>query len=477
MIRSSLIAGIFCWPGAWPRAAAAAAPPTVGDVTFWQDVAPIYNASACAATRRAASRPSASTTTPTRRRTPRWKSNGPRPAPMPPYFMVHDGSCQSFSGRRDADRQPEGDHRRLGRPAARPRERRSRSRCRPARAGGRGRRDDAAVRAGRAGRTAMAEFDEYRCFPLDPPVAANAFLTGYAVTPGDASIVHHVSRSSSIRRRRARAGARNAAIMQALDDASPDRLGWPCFGGAGRRRGRSRACPSPGRPARASSNTRPAWASRSRRPTSWSSRSTTTWPTPPPPARPTAPPCTCASRTASAASSRSCCPDPASWTSLGNATPDTLPPGQADTPYTLDADGRDLGLDGIPSVDLGGRHAAHARARHPPDDAIGAPGDLACASHLENWDFHWQEFYFYKTPLRSPRTPGAGHLRIRHPRRHGARPPRLGNAQRDVPQRADGRAAAVLIAEATRDPGRGGPSVKPWRARCGSTSPTPCGAG
>ena len=23
-----------------------------------------------------------------------------------------------------------------------------------------------------------------------------------------------------------------------------------------------------------------------------------------------------------------------------------------------------------------------------------------CAAHLENWDFHWQEFYFYKTPIK-----------------------------------------------------------------------------
>jgi hypothetical protein len=30
---------------------------------------------------------------------------------------------------------------------------------------------------------------------------------------------------------------------------------------------------------------------------------------------------------------------------------------------------------------------------------IGPPSNLACASHLENWDFHWQEFYFYKTPI------------------------------------------------------------------------------
>jgi len=29
-------------------------------------------------------------------------------------------------------------------------------------------------------------------FALDAPVTANSFLTGYAVTPGDASIVHHL---------------------------------------------------------------------------------------------------------------------------------------------------------------------------------------------------------------------------------------------------------------------------------------------
>ena len=38
--------------------------------------------------------------------------------------------------------------------------------------------------------------------------------------------------------------------------------------------------------------------------------------------------------------------------SLSNATPGTLPPGKADTPYTWTRTGRDLGLNGIPSVDL-----------------------------------------------------------------------------------------------------------------------------
>jgi len=25
---------------------------------------------------------------------------------------------------------------------------------------------------------------------------------------------------------------------------------------------------------------------------------------------------------------------------------------------------------------------------------------MTCASRIENWDFHWQEFYLYKTPPR-----------------------------------------------------------------------------
>ena len=25
-------------------------------------------------------------------------------------------------------------------------------------------------------------------------------------------------------------------------------------------------------------------------------------------------------------------------------------------------------------------------------------GGLSCVAHLENWSFHWQEFYFYQTP-------------------------------------------------------------------------------
>jgi hypothetical protein len=79
----------------------------------------------------------------------------------------------------------------------------------------------------------LAEFDEYRCFLFDPPVASDAFLTGYAVTPGEASIVHHVLGFIVDPQATGQDGLTNAAIMQSLHDPSPDRPGWPCFGGAG----------------------------------------------------------------------------------------------------------------------------------------------------------------------------------------------------------------------------------------------------
>ena len=80
----------------------------------------------------------------------------------------------------------------------------------------------------------FAEFDEYRCFLINPQLQQDRFLTGYDVVPGNASLVHHVlvmtvnpSAFSAI------PGRTNGQVMQALDDASPDRDGWPCFGLAG----------------------------------------------------------------------------------------------------------------------------------------------------------------------------------------------------------------------------------------------------
>ncbi len=79
----------------------------------------------------------------------------------------------------------------------------------------------------------LAEFDEYRCFLVDPQLAGDRFLTGYDVMPGNEAIVHHVLVMPVDPTEMVGPGTTNADVMQALDDESPDRDGWPCFGEAG----------------------------------------------------------------------------------------------------------------------------------------------------------------------------------------------------------------------------------------------------
>jgi hypothetical protein len=79
----------------------------------------------------------------------------------------------------------------------------------------------------------LAEFDEYRCFLIDPQIDHDVFLTGYEVTPGNPGLVHHLLAMPVDPDAIVDGGQTNAQRMQALDDESPDRDGWPCFSMAG----------------------------------------------------------------------------------------------------------------------------------------------------------------------------------------------------------------------------------------------------
>ncbi len=83
--------------------------------------------------------------------------------------------------------------------------------------------------------SAIAKFDEYRCFIVDAAAAvdADAFITGYDVLPGNAKIVHHVLGFVVDPERKAMNGKTNAEVMKELDDAEPGRDGWFCFGTVG----------------------------------------------------------------------------------------------------------------------------------------------------------------------------------------------------------------------------------------------------
>jgi len=81
--------------------------------------------------------------------------------------------------------------------------------------------------------TVIAQNDEYRCFRIDPALTSTQFLTGYDVIPGNQKTVHHVLVMPVDPAGIGGGGRTNDEVMTDLDEQSPDRLGWPCFGAAG----------------------------------------------------------------------------------------------------------------------------------------------------------------------------------------------------------------------------------------------------
>jgi hypothetical protein len=70
--------------------------------------------------------------------------------------------------------------------------------------------------------------EDYQCFLLDLNQDRERYVVGFDVIPGNDRTVHHVlgfKVNPNI--------FGNGDTMQALDDASPDQLGWDCFGAAG----------------------------------------------------------------------------------------------------------------------------------------------------------------------------------------------------------------------------------------------------
>lgn len=79
----------------------------------------------------------------------------------------------------------------------------------------------------------LSKFDEYRCFLIDPQLDHDMFMTGYEVTPGNDALVHHMLAMPVDPELVVGEGLTNLDVITALDNESPDRDGWPCFGLAG----------------------------------------------------------------------------------------------------------------------------------------------------------------------------------------------------------------------------------------------------
>lgn len=66
--------------------------------------------------------------------------------------------------------------------------------------------------------------DDYRCILLDPKIAADSFLSGVVLQPGNPNLVHHAILY--------RVDPEQLGAAKAKDAGDP-RLGWSCFGGPG----------------------------------------------------------------------------------------------------------------------------------------------------------------------------------------------------------------------------------------------------
>lgn len=80
----------------------------------------------------------------------------------------------------------------------------------------------------------LARYDDYHCFIVDAPEGLDQFLTSYEVIPGNPALVHHVVvMTVDPTMVVTEDGKTNRDLIEAMDAESPDVEGWTCFGAAG----------------------------------------------------------------------------------------------------------------------------------------------------------------------------------------------------------------------------------------------------
>lgn len=76
--------------------------------------------------------------------------------------------------------------------------------------------------------------DDYQCFRVNPQIeGAPRYLVGYEVDPANPAVTHHLIGFLVDPEGTTPLGGTNGSLMDSLDAASPDQLGWDCYGAAG----------------------------------------------------------------------------------------------------------------------------------------------------------------------------------------------------------------------------------------------------
>ncbi|MFO7563233.1 MAG: hypothetical protein R6X02_11365 [Enhygromyxa sp.] len=201
--------------------------------TYWQDVAPIYFQHCVGCHREGGMAPFVLDDYPSAAAWGRASASAVEHRVMPPWLVTDDGTCNEWKHSRSlaqaeidtilawvADGTPEGQPRDdLELPTP------------PRLAGATAFRTPEFTPEPQGG--AAAEYDEYRCFVIEPQLERDMFITGYEVVPGNPAIVHHLLAMIIDPELEVDEGVTNRDLMTALEQESPDRIGWPCFGTAG----------------------------------------------------------------------------------------------------------------------------------------------------------------------------------------------------------------------------------------------------
>jgi hypothetical protein len=218
----------------------------------------------------------------------------------------------------------------------------------------------------------IAKTDDYRCFVVDPGLVSDKFLTGYEVLPGNRQVVHHV-----IAHALDTAAADAAAVAKDDAEAGP---GYTCYGGPGVTDSRFVVGWAPGgRP-----TTLPAGTglrlSAGRKVVIQIHYNLANGPMP--------------DRTKIALTVADSIGKEALISGV-SAAPLVLPPGQA----LVEQSGEMVVPAQVPLVKLWAvgphMHTAGKTMRIEADHQ----GTKTCLLDVQNWDFHWQSFWQYDTPI------------------------------------------------------------------------------
>jgi mono/diheme cytochrome c family protein len=246
--------------------------------------------------------------------------------------------------------------------------------------------------------SALAEYDEYRCFLFDAP-SDGGFITGYNVLPGNSRIVHHAlailvdpEAPSQLND-----GSTNLDQMLALDAESPDREGWPCFGLAGETVAPS-AVPLVWAPGQGVVR----YPNESGVPLKGTDKIVVQihYNLANPDHRGEMDQTQIQLRIAPDVPNVGVfvLDDPL-LDSLDDEMPDTLPAGRASYKYSWKHSLAQMGLGDLPSLELHGimPHMHELGQKYRFGLTVGSAKET-CAAQIERWDFHWQRMYFYSQP-------------------------------------------------------------------------------